>query len=221
MDSSTRPRPRVAVLGPVLVEDRSGALAEPAGTLGKSLIVSLVLARGSVSVPSLVEDLWDDAPPRQERAALQTLVSRVRTASADGILESTAAGYALAVPPEHTDLGLARALLERARAAEQERDPARAANDATAALALWRGDPGAELGDTPLASELERAAGAVRSELLQLRARSHREEGDNAAALADLDPLIAASPLDEGLQRELLLTLDAAGRRNDAIRAFG
>nr|WP_193571269.1 BTAD domain-containing putative transcriptional regulator [Diaminobutyricibacter tongyongensis] len=203
-----------------MVEDRSGVLAEPSGTLGKSLIVSLVLARGSVSVPSLVDDLWDDAPPRQERAALQTLVSRVRTASADGILESTASGYALAVPPEHTDLGLARALLERARAAEVAGDPARAANDASAALALWRGDPGAELGSTPLASELERVAGSLRSELLLIRARSHRAEGDTSAALADLDPLLAASPLDEGLQRELLLTLDAAGRRNDAIRAF-
>jgi predicted ATPase/DNA-binding SARP family transcriptional activator len=220
VDSTTRPRPRVAVLGPVLVEDRSGALAEPSGTLGKSLIVSLVLARGPVSVLSLVEDLWDDAPPRQERAALQTLVSRLRTASADGILESTAGGYALAVPPEHTDLGLARALLERARAAERVEDPARAANDAVAALALWRGDPGADLGETPLASELHRAAGSVHSELLLLAARSHRAAGDTSAALADLAPLLAASPLDEGLQRELLLTLDAAGRRNDALRAF-
>ena len=220
MDSTTRPRPRVAVLGPVLVEDRSGTLAEPAGTLGKSLIVSLVLARGSVSVPSLVEDLWDDAPPRQERAALQTLVSRVRTASADGMLESTAGGYALAVPPEHTDLGLARALLGRARVAMEAGDPARAANDATAALALWRGSPGAELGQTPLASELERAAGSLKTELLLLRARAHRAEGDTSAALSDLGPLLAAAPLDEGLQRELLLTLDAAGRRNDAIRAF-
>ena len=66
--------------------------------------------------------------------------------------------------------------------------------DATAALALWRGDPGSDLGETPLASELERAAGSLKSELLLLRARSHRAEGDTSAALADLDPLIAASP---------------------------
>ncbi len=126
MDTRERKRPRVAVLGPVLVEDRSGVLTEPSGALGKSLIVALVLARGSVSVPSLVEDLWDDSPPRQERAALQTLVSRVRTASADGILESTPSGYALAVEPEHTDLWLARSLLKAARRAEDENDPARA-----------------------------------------------------------------------------------------------
>ncbi|MBN9630399.1 MAG: hypothetical protein J0I18_07305, partial [Actinobacteria bacterium] len=104
MDSAPA-RLRVAVLGPVLVEDRTGALAEPLGTRGKSLVVALVLARGSASVAALVEDLWDDAPPRQERAALQTLVSRVRTSSADGLLESTPAGYALAVAADSTDLG--------------------------------------------------------------------------------------------------------------------
>lgn len=220
MDTSERQQPRVAVLGPVLVEDRSGKLAEPSGSLGKSLIVALVLARGSVSVPSLVEDLWDDAPPRQERAALQTLVSRVRTASADGILEFTPSGYALALEPDRTDLGLAKSLLARARLAESSGDPARAENDATAALALWRGEPGSELGGSPLASELARTARGLQSELRLLRARSRRALGDVVAALADLEPLVEESPLDEGLERELLLTLDAAGRRNDAILSF-
>lgn len=84
--------PRVAVLGPVLVEDRAGALAEPAGARGKRLVVALTLAHGPLSVSSLVADLWDDAPPRQERAALQTLVSRLRTSSADGLVESTPGG---------------------------------------------------------------------------------------------------------------------------------
>src|SRR4051812_34178281 len=150
------PAPRVAVLGPVLVEDRSGALAEPAGALGKSLIVALVLARGVATVPSLIEDLWDDAPPRQERAALQTLVSRVRTTSADGLLESTPSGYTLAVPHEQTDLGLARRALDRATRALQSGDAATAVGESTGALGLWRGEPGAELGATPLAGELNR-----------------------------------------------------------------
>ncbi|MCB2572821.1 hypothetical protein KQ718_16665, partial [Listeria monocytogenes] len=90
-------------------------------------------------VAALVEDLWDDAPPRQERAALQTLVSRVRTSSADGLLESTPAGYALAAAADSTYLGLARILLERARAAREAGDPASAVSAASAGLALWRG----------------------------------------------------------------------------------
>lgn len=208
------------MLGPVLVEDRSGALTEPAGALGKSLIVALVLARGAATVPSLVEDLWDDAPPRQERAALQTLVSRVRTTSADGLLESTPGGYALAVSPEQTDLGLARRALDRATAALRAGDASSAAAEATAALRLWRGEPGAELGSTPLADELLRTAATLRDDLLLLRARSRRATGDHAGALADLQPLIDQRPLDETVRLEQLRTLAEAGRRSEALLAF-
>ncbi|WP_223691200.1 AfsR/SARP family transcriptional regulator [Leifsonia poae] len=213
--------PRIAVLGPVLVEDRSGALAEPAGALGKGLIVALVLARGTLSVQSLVSDLWHDTPPRQERAALQTLVSRVRTASADGILESTPSGYALAIDPRLTDLGLARMHLERAREADAAADPEQAAAEAGLGLDLWRGEPGVELGPSPLADELGRTAATLRDELTVLRARSRRLLGDPAGALHDLESLLIASPLDETLHLERLRALDDAGRRNDALRAFG
>ncbi|WP_431218455.1 BTAD domain-containing putative transcriptional regulator [Leifsonia xyli] len=214
------PPPRVAVLGPVLVEDRNGVLTEPAGALGKSLIVALVLARGAASVPSLVEDLWDDSPPRQERAALQTLVSRVRTTSANGLLESTPSGYALALAPEQTDLGLARRALDRANAALQAGDAAAAAAEADTALALWRGEPGAELGGTPLADELLRTAASLRDELRLVRARVRRAAGDAAGALADLQPLIAERPLDETLRLEQLRALADAGRRSEALLAF-
>lgn len=204
----------------MLVEDRSGALAEPAGVLGKSLIVALVLARGSLSVPSLVSDLWDDAPPRQERAALQTLVSRVRTVTADGLLESTPSGYALGIDDDATDLGLARRHLERARSADRAQDAATAAAETAAALALWRGEPGIELGGTPLADELGRTAAAIHDELLLLRARASRLLGDPEAAIGDLHRLAGAAPLDEHIHLELMRALDAAGRRSDALRVF-
>ncbi|MDN4595556.1 ATP-binding protein [Leifsonia virtsii] len=212
--------PRVAVLGPVLVEDRAGELSEPSGLLGKSLIVALVLARGAASVPSLVDDLWDDAPPRQERAALQTLVSRVRTVSADGLLESTPSGYTLAVSPEETDLGLARRALDRSEAALQHGDPEDAVAQATAALALWRGEPGAELGGSPLADELRQTADALHDDLLLLRARARLATGDHTGALDDLQPLLARRPLDEALRLVQLRALAGAGRRSDALLAF-
>ncbi|MFF1572932.1 BTAD domain-containing putative transcriptional regulator [Leifsonia sp. NPDC058292] len=219
VDSPPR-APRIAVLGPILVEDRSGALSEPAGVLGKSLIVALVLARGSLSVRSLVADLWDDAPPRQERAALQTLVSRVRTASADGLLESTASGYALAIEPQHTDLGLARAHLERAREAEAAGDLRTTCHEVDEALALWRGEPGTELASGPLAEELGRTTAALRKELLLLGARASRLSGDPASAVAALDALAQAEPFDEAVHAERMRSFAAAGRRNDALRAF-
>ncbi|MFF2054039.1 ATP-binding protein [Leifsonia sp. NPDC058194] len=212
--------PRVAVLGPVLVEDRTGALTEPAGARGKRLIVALTLARGPLSVPALVADLWDDAPPRQERAALQTLVSRLRTSSADGLVESTPGGYALAVAAEQTDLGLARRRAATARELLTAGDADAAAREATQALGLWRGEPGAELGDAPLADDLARTAASLRAELLLVRARARRAAGDADGALDDLAPLLLSHPLDESLQLERMSALAAAGRRSDALLAF-
>ena len=208
------------MLGPVLVEDRAGALAEPAGTRGKSLIVALVLARGGLSVPALVEDLWDDAPPRQERAALQTLVSRVRTASADGLLESTPSGYALAVGAHGTDLGLAAHRLDRARDALAADAPADALREANAGLALWRGEPGLELAGSRLGEELARTADELRTELLIVRARAARRSGDPTTALADLQELLRLRPMDESLHAERIRALADAGRRSDALLAF-
>lgn len=208
------------MLGPVLVEDRTGVLAEPPGTRGKSLVVALLLARGAVSVAALVEDLWEDAPPRQERAALQTLVSRVRTTSADGLLASTPSGYALAVEPTGTDLGLARSLLERARTERAADDPVATARTASEGLALWRGEPGLELAGTRLADELATAARDLRSDLLAVRAGAARESGDSATALADLQQLLAERPYDEALHAERMRALADAGRRSDALLAF-
>jgi predicted ATPase/DNA-binding SARP family transcriptional activator/tetratricopeptide (TPR) repeat protein len=222
MTPSPDPRVRVAVLGPVLVEDRAGALREPSGALGKSLIVALALARGAtLSVQSLVNDLWNDAPPRQERAALQTLVSRLRTSTAEGILESTPSGYALAIEPTETDLGLAAVLLDRVKATRHAGDHREAESLATTALGLWRGEPAVELGETPLASELLRRAGSLSDQLHRLRGESRIELGDLDGAASDIDPLSAAAPLDESLQLLRMRTLAAAGRRNDAIRLFG
>lgn len=212
--------PRVAVLGPVLVEDRAGALAEPAGVRGKRFVVALALARGPLSVASLVAELWDDAPPRQERAALQTLVSRLRTSSADGLVGSTTGGYVLAIAAEQTDLGLARRAVADARALLAAGDHDGADREASTALALWRGDPGTGLGDAPLADELARTAASLRDELLLVRSRSRRAAGDPGAALADLDVLLQAHPLDETLHRERMEALADAGRRSDALLAF-
>ena len=80
-------------------------------------------------------------------AALQTLVSRVRQVAADGIVVSSPAGYALDVEPTRTDAGIARAALTASGAD--------ALDTLDSALALWRGEPGADLGDAPVRTAVE------------------------------------------------------------------
>lgn len=226
MTVSPAPRLRVAVLGPVLVEDARGVLVEPPGTMAKSLVVALTLARGALSVRAIVDDLWADAMPRNEKAALQTLVSRLRAGSADGLIGSVSGGYRLSVAPDESDLGHALVLRDRVRTARAEHEWARVRDAASAALGLWRSDPGTDLGETELAARLADTASELRGELLRSRASAHVElAGTDAAladaALADLGPLLAAQPLDEELHLLRLRALAAAGRRNEAIREFG
>lgn len=211
---------RVAVLGPVLVEGRAGMLVEPSGALGKSLIVSLALARGgALSSAALIDELWGDEPPRQGKAALQTLVSRVRAESADGLLVSRNGGYALAAGVEGTDLGQASLLRDAARASVSAGDHDDAHAHTTTALALWRAEPGTDLAAAP-AAELQARATPLRAELQHIRAESRIGLGRATEAVGDLQTLAAASPLDEELQLLLMRALAAAGRRNEAIAAF-
>ncbi|GAB3390868.1 BTAD domain-containing putative transcriptional regulator [Humibacter soli] len=212
---------RVGVLGPIVVESPSGEAVEPGGATAKALIAALVLARGPLSVRGIVDDLWQDNPPRNEKAALQTLVSRVRATAADGLIVSTPGGYSLGIATDHTDLGAATAERDAARAALERGDSQGADARASAGLALWRGEAGVDLGESELAERLGSAAAELRSSLTVLRAHARVTTGDTFGALSDLGPLIEASPLDEDLELLRLRAIAAGGRRNDAIREFG
>ncbi|GAA4180224.1 AfsR/SARP family transcriptional regulator [Gryllotalpicola koreensis] len=183
---------RVQVLGPVRVAGPDGWVDVP-GVNGKALIVSLVLARGAVvSVPSLVDDIWQDDPPRNARAALQTLVSRVRAVAGDELIESHAGGYRLG-----TD-----------------------AVDLWSAESPRRGEPGADLGETELATRLRETADGVRVRALEARVTDAVNSGSPADAVDAARALADATPYDERAQLMLMKALAADGRRGEALRAF-
>jgi predicted ATPase/DNA-binding SARP family transcriptional activator len=183
---------RVQVLGPVRAWSPTGWVDVP-GVNGKALIVSLVLAKGQVvSVPSLIDDIWQDDPPRNARAALQTLVSRVRAIAGDELIESVAGGYRLG-----TD-----------------------AVDLWSFDAERRGEPGADLGETELAARLRETAHGVRRRALEARVTDALTGGAPADALDAARALADAAPYDEHARQLLMTALAAAGRRGEALHAF-
>ncbi|WP_162256660.1 BTAD domain-containing putative transcriptional regulator [Agromyces sp. Soil535] len=214
MPIEPRPDLRVGVLGPVLLEGRSGALIEPPGALAKALVAALaVLPRtvgGTVGIDVIADELWGDATPRNARAALQTLVSRVRAVTADDLIASHPGGYALAISSSELDLGVAGAA-----------DGEGSAVGVDEALALWRGEPALDLGDAPIAQTLAERAGALRLQLLARRAAARDAAGDHTGAADDLAVLMAASPANEDLVARRLRALAASGRRVEAIAEFG
>ena len=113
MPSDRTCRLRVGLLGPIVVEGRDGALVEPPGTLAKALVVILALAPrevgGTVGVETIVDELWGDRTPRNAKAALQTLISRLRGVTAEALVVSHPGGYSLDIVADEVDLGVAAA----------------------------------------------------------------------------------------------------------------
>jgi predicted ATPase/DNA-binding SARP family transcriptional activator len=202
--------PRIAVLGPVRAEDPTGQLLPVAGALARTFLAALVLAHGrAVTTEALIDDLWGDAPPKGARAALQTLVSRLRRATADGLVVSTAAGYALGVGADATDLGAA----ERTLAGDPDAPALRAALD------RWRGEPGGDVeGETAVA--LAGRAATVRRELRRRLGSVLQRTGDLDAAAAVWRDEAAADPFDETAVAGLVRTLAEGGHTPEALAVF-
>ncbi|MBA8989081.1 putative ATPase/DNA-binding SARP family transcriptional activator [Curtobacterium pusillum] len=203
-------QPRIAVLGPVMVEGPAGAPTSVPGALARSFLTALVLARGhAVTTEALIDELWPDDRPRGARAALQTLVSRLRRGVAEGLVVSTSTGYALGCDPD--DVDLARA--ERCAADHVDAGTARSALD------LWRGSPGDDV-DGDLGDALAERASAARRALRRALGAALLDSGHADEAVDLWTAEAQANPFDEVAVAGCMRALVAAGRTAEALAAF-
>jgi len=203
---------RVAVLGPVMVEAANGRV-ELSGANARALVAALALTPSTTrSTDALADDIWGDDPPKNPRAALQTLVSRVRAAAGSNAVRSVPGGYALG--DAETDLAATSRLLD---AASHAANPLPLLDDA---LALWRGEPGADLEPAPIAQTVRDAAAALRARLDIARAEALRAAGRVDEAVASLVARAEAHPYDESAHAQLMQALDDAGRPAEALAVF-
>jgi predicted ATPase/DNA-binding SARP family transcriptional activator len=209
---------RLAVLGQVRAAGPDGALLPVAG-LGANLLLALALEPRGLSSARAVDETWPDGAPASGRAALQTLVSRLRGAH-PGLLASTAAGYVLGVARGAVDLLRAADALDAGRAALAAGDAHAAAAGTGAALDLWDGEPGAGATSPDLVAALAARADGLRRDLLRVRAAALLDLGDGGALAAAQD-LLALAPLDDGAHLLRMRALHAAGRSTEAVAAFG
>ena len=200
---------RVAVLGPVTVAGPDGAALPVTGALARSFLAALVLANGhALGTDALIDELWGDDRPKGARAALQTLVSRLRRTTADGLVVSTSTGYALGGDPAGIDL-------VAAEQAVHDSDPA----TVRAALDRWRGTPGADV-DGDLGTALTDRASAAEHALRRRLGTLLLEDGDAGAAAAIWVAETEASPYDDTAAAGAMRALDADGRTAEALAVF-
>ena len=218
---------RVGVLGPLEVTDAAGGPVRVGGQRVRALLILLAMDAGRVvSARSLIERLWPDERPADAANALQSLVSRLRVALRqaglpDGVVESSAVGYRLAVSRAAVDALEFEAQARAGRQALAGGDPATAARLLRHALARWRGPALADV-----AGEEFAAAPAARLAELRGAAQLDRIEAELAlgaagpALIGELRELTAADPLAERPAALMMRALAAVGRQAEALAVY-
>ncbi|HXO25663.1 MAG TPA: BTAD domain-containing putative transcriptional regulator, partial [Streptosporangiaceae bacterium] len=210
------------MLGPLEVRTDSdpGETVEVAGARLRALLIMLALRPGQlVTASQLIDGLWPQEMPAAAGNALQALVSRLRRALPEAVIESRPSGYRLKLDPRGTDIVRFEDLAGAGRAQLRD-DPASAAQTLRAALALWRGPALADVADTDFGQ-----AAIARLDELRLAAVEHRVDadlrtGNTASLVAELEGLVIAHPMREPLAARLMRALHAAGRRGAALEVY-
>jgi DNA-binding SARP family transcriptional activator len=168
------------LLGPLTVRLGGTEVPVPPGKQRALLAALLLSANRPVRADELIEALWGPSPPASARATMQSYVMRLRKSlgGGHGRIATQPGGYLISVAAGELDVSRFEVLLESARAAARDGSWDQAATQAGAALALWRGEPLAD----------------VESELLALRERPRLAE----LRLQALETRIDAGPLPAG-----------------------
>lgn len=209
------------MLGPLQVRDEKGDDLPLGGRRMSVLLARLALSAGRVvSVDTLIDDLWDSAPPEGGADTLRRLVARTRTRLDEHDmtigLHARRGGYLLDLPPDKVDvLRFERLAVDGARLLRAHA-PDRAEEVLNEALALWRGDP---LGGVE--AEFARKE-ALRLEEIGIAAAEDRADavsrtGDPTGALPELHALCSAHPARERSHGLLMRVLHESGQSSAAL----
>ena len=169
------------------------------------------------SLVSTADHSSTDAAVSAGRMALSRLRGVLRPFGLDGMIVTTAAGYALAIDPDTVDHSAFQRLVVEASSTDDSSEALRILDEA---LGLWRGAPYGEWGThlafqahTTMLEEAHRSAVDLWGELA---ART----GPRLHLIARLEAAIADEPLRERRWASLMLAHYRAGNQAAALRAF-
>jgi DNA-binding SARP family transcriptional activator len=211
-----------SLLGPLSVRIDAAAVRIPAGNQRAILAALLLRADSVVTVDELAEVLWGADPPAEARTGVQNHVMRLRKAlgPVGSRITTEPRGYLIRVEPGELDLSRFEDSLRESRTAAREGRWADAADQAAAALALWQGEPLADVDSDLLAVRERPRLAELRLRALETRIDADLRLGRHAEVVGELRQLAAEHPLRERLHGLLMLALYRDGRRADALAAY-
>jgi DNA-binding SARP family transcriptional activator/tetratricopeptide (TPR) repeat protein len=217
------PKLEFCLLGPLVVRRGGVALPVPRGRQRAVLAVLLLNAGRVVSVSEMAETLWGASPSPSASVTVRNYVKRLRRVLVDADqarILTRSPGYVIRVDPGELDVARFEVLLDGARGAARAGSWEAAADQAGAALALWRGEPLADVKSEALAlREVPRLA-ELRLQAAELRIDAELRLGRHGVVIAELERMAVAHPLREHLHARLMLALYRDGRQAEALAAY-
>lgn len=208
------------VLGPLEVSEHGRPI--PLGGLRQRAVLAHLLVRANtvVSTDQLIDYVWGDGAPDGARNALQSYVSRLRSALGHrDRLQWRDPGYLLKVEPGELDSLRFEGLLRQGRGALAV-DPEQTAVLLEEALELWRGPALADLADQESLHGERTRLEELRTQAQEVRIAARLESDSYPEVVPELETLVAAHPLRERFWGLLMRALYRSDRQADALRAF-
>ena len=211
----------ITVLGPVRVLV-GGSPVAVGGPKQRLLLAVLACRAGrAVGTNQLIEALWGRHAPASAADNLRLYVHRLRRAlGRDRIAGSASSGYVLEVSPEHVDSHRFASLVATGRETLSAGDPALALRLLGDALALWQGEPFADLANEPALHDQAARLRELRLAALESRIEADLRVGNHAAVTGELIGLVAEYPFRERLHAQLMLAYYRSGRQADALAVY-
>jgi DNA-binding SARP family transcriptional activator/Tfp pilus assembly protein PilF len=211
------------LLGPLVVRRGGVVVPVPRGKQRAVLAALLLNAGRVVSVDDLAETLWGANPPVSARVSVQNHVKRLRQVLGDvghAVIGTQQGGYVINEDVGRLDVSRFETLTSAAQAAARRGLWDIAAQQARAALALWRGEPLTGVESELLAlREVSRLA-EMRLQTEMTRIEADLQLGGHASVIGELQRLAAAHPLRERLHAMLMLACYRDGRRGEALAVY-
>jgi DNA-binding SARP family transcriptional activator/WD40 repeat protein len=207
----------IAVLGPLTIEGDHGTLARR----DRVVLAALAVRPGEVvTAEQLADAVWPETLPASWSKVVQGCVMRLRKVLGAHAIETVPAGYRLAVALDQIDAQRFERAVGRARELLAAGDPERAGVVLAEALALWRGQPLAEL-DTWDPARIEAARlTELRHAADELYVESALRSGHHEEVLAKAEALVIEAPLRERRWVLLATAQYQSGQQGEALRTI-
>jgi DNA-binding SARP family transcriptional activator/tetratricopeptide (TPR) repeat protein len=214
----------IRLLGVVEVWDGDRPLPDLGTPQQRAVLAALAVDAGRpVMLQTLIDRIWDQAPPAGAKPALYAHISRLRKTvnQAETVPQAgpvrQAGGYALDIDPDSVDLHRFHRLTTAAR--HSERRVAEQAGLLNEALGLWRGPP---LADLPgeWAARMREDWNQQRLDATVAWARAELRLGHHDEVIGPVRKLLTEHPLTEPLTAILMRALVAAGRDSEALDRY-